>query len=142
MAYICHPVTFLSSFSHFLVDWMAFLEPVCQHTSFELAFWIIDGDLFTTLTFSAWPFIAFQYESLNGVQKTASDGDLMAALRNNFFATTFYYGYVAKLETSVVFESTEFVFFNSLFYILIIALSLSETLYYFGILYLSYFVLF
>lgn len=33
-------------------------------------------------------------------------------------------------------------FFNSLFYILMIALSLSETLYYFGILYLSYFVLF
>lgn len=50
-------------------------------------------------------FAFLQFSYLNGILKTASDGDLMATLRNNFFATAFYYTYRAKLETSAVFES-------------------------------------
>lgn len=64
-----------------------------------------------------WPFIAFQYHRFNTIDKTASDGDLMAALRNNFFSKPFYYYYVAKMETSVVFESTESVFYFNILHL-------------------------
>eukprot|EP00105_Crassostrea_gigas_P035382 XP_019919530.1 PREDICTED: neurogenic locus notch homolog protein 1 [Crassostrea gigas] len=67
-------------------------------------------DDFTTLMTHGTSGVDFQwstnkYHRFNTIDKTASDGDLMAALRNNFFSTPFYYNYVAKMETSVVFES-------------------------------------
>lgn len=66
-------------------------------------------DDFTTLMTHSSTGVDFQwstnkYSNLNGFTKTASDGDLMATLRNNLFATAFYYTYRAKLETSAVFE--------------------------------------
>ena len=42
---------------------------------------------------------------MNNAQITASDGSLMAAMEITYFATTFYYAFIAKMETSAIFES-------------------------------------
>lgn len=42
---------------------------------------------------------------MNGIQTTASDGYLMAALRDYFFTNNFNFGQKASIVTSVVFES-------------------------------------
>lgn len=51
-----------------------------------------------------------QYWNLHDVNITAFDGYLMAILVNTSRASYFPYDSVAKLETSVVFESNYFVF--------------------------------
>lgn len=42
---------------------------------------------------------------MNGIQTTASDGYLMATLRDYFFTNNFNFGQKASIVTSVVFES-------------------------------------
>lgn len=42
---------------------------------------------------------------MNGFQTTASDGYLMATLRDYFFTNNFNFGQKASIVTSVVFES-------------------------------------
>lgn len=53
-----------------------------------------------------------QYWNLHDVNITAFDGYLMAILVNTSRASYFPYDSVAKLETSVVFESNYFVFLS------------------------------
>lgn len=42
---------------------------------------------------------------MNGIQTTASDGYLMATLRDYFFTNNFNFGQKASIVTSVIFES-------------------------------------
>lgn len=42
---------------------------------------------------------------MNGIQTTASDGYLMATLRDYYFTNNFNFGQKAIIATSVVFES-------------------------------------
>lgn len=53
---------------------------------------------------------------MNGIQTTASDGYLMATLRDYFFTNNFNFGQKASIVTSVIFESK--VAFISLLFII------------------------
>lgn len=44
---------------------------------------------------------------MNGIQTTASDGYLMATLRDYFFTNNFNFGQKASIVTSVIFESKD-----------------------------------
>ncbi|XP_061167265.1 uncharacterized protein LOC133176117 [Saccostrea echinata] len=69
-------------------------------------------DDFTTLMRLVTTGVDFQwstglYFDMNGNQIQASNGHLMAQMISYFFSTPFYYASIAKMETSVIFESAD-----------------------------------
>lgn len=142
MAYICHPVTFLSSFSHFF-SWLNGIAWTCVSTHI---FWACVLNYWWRPVHNSYLFcMTVHCISVRNFERCSENSSWWGAYGSapqQFLCNDILLWIRGKTGDLSCIWKYGICFFNSLFYILIIALSLSETLYYFGILYLSYFVLF
>lgn len=142
MAYICHPVTFLSSFSHFF-SWLNGIAWTCVSTHI---FWACVLNYWWRPVHNSYLFCmtvhCISVRNFEQCSENSSWWGSYGSAPQQFLCNDILLWIRGKTGDLSCIWKYGICFLNSLFYILIIALSLSETLYYFGILYLSYFVLF